>query len=147
MKIDDTNMAIIKRLRRGRTPYRKIAEDLGLTENTVRNRVQKLMDEGVLSITGAVDPAALPGHRLVIVGVKLHDMDMVKAAEAFGSLRGVVAVTIVTGRYDLMVMVLLNEEFDLLKFYTEEVSKVSNVQSVETFVVYKTLKFKVPYVL
>ncbi|SMC27880.1 Lrp/AsnC family transcriptional regulator, regulator for asnA, asnC and gidA [Desulfacinum hydrothermale DSM 13146] len=147
MKIDETNLAIIKHLRQGRRSFRKIAEALGLTENTVRNRVQRLMDEKVLSITGVVDPGALPGHRLVIVGVKLHDMDMVGAAEAFKALRGVVAVTIVTGRYDLMVLVLLNQEFDLLQFYTEEVSKVSNVQSVETFVVYKTFNIKVPYVL
>lgn len=147
MKMDATHIAIIKHLRNGRKSYRKIAEALGVTENTVRTRVQKMIDEKVLTISGLVDPGVLPGHRLVIVGVKLHDMDMLKAAEAFGSLRGVVAVSIVTGRYELMVLVLLNEEFDLMRFYSEEVAKVSNVQSVETFVIYKTLKMKVPYVL
>jgi Lrp/AsnC family transcriptional regulator for asnA, asnC and gidA len=54
---------------------------------------------------------------------------------------------VVTGRYDLILTVLLNDELDLLKFYTEEVSRVSEVRSAETFVVYKGYNALVPYVL
>jgi len=62
-------------------------------------------------------------------------------------LRGVVSANVVTGRYDLILTVLLNENFGLLQFYTEEVSRIKDVQSVETFVVYKSYNLKVPYVL
>lgn len=146
MKIDNTIIAILKQLREGRKSYKKIADELNLSENTVRSRVNKLIDNGVLNISGLVDPEAVPGHRLVMVGVKLNSMDLVKKGEAFSRLKGVVSVSVVTGRFDLILQVFLKEDFGLLEFYTEEVSKIDDVQSVETFVVYKSYNLKIPYI-
>lgn len=147
MKIDTINIDIIKHLRDGRKSFHDIAEKLSISENTVRARANKLMEEGVLDIVGLVDPASLPGHRLALVGVNLKTMDLVKKGEEFSKLKGVVSTGVVTGRFDLMLTVLLNEDFGLLEFYTEEVAKIKDVQSVETFVVYKGYNFKVPYIL
>lgn len=146
MKIDDLNIAIIRHLREGRKSFKTIAEDLGVSENTVRSRVAKLEEKGVLEISGLVNPEAVPRHRVVIVGVKLATMNLVKKGEEFSRLRGVVSVSVVTGRFDLILVVLLKEGFGLLEFYTEEVSRLEDVQSVETFVVYKSYNLKVPYI-
>ena len=147
MNIDKINLAIIKHLRSGRKSYKKIAEQLSVSENTVRARVQKLIDHGILEITGLVDPEAINGHRVVMVGVKLKTMDLVNKGEEFSKLKGVISVSVVTGRFDLILMVLLKTGFGLLEFYTEEVSKLDDVQSVETFVVYKSYNLKIPYVI
>ena len=147
MRMDETNIAIIKHLRDGRKSFKKIADEMGITENTVRTRVTKLIDEGTLEISGLVDPEAIPGHRLVMVGVKLKTMELVKKGEEFSKLKGVVSVSVVTGRYDLILVVFLKEGFDLLEFYTEEVARIKDVQSVETFVFYKGYNMKVPYIL
>ena len=147
MNIDKINLAIIKQLRSGRKSYKKIAEDLSVSENTVRTRVHKLIDQGILEVTGLVDPEAINGHRVVMVGVKLKTMDLVKKGEEFSKLKGVISVSVVTGRFDLILIVLLKTGFGLLEFYTEEVSKLEDVQSVETFVVYKSYNLKIPYVI
>lgn len=147
MKIDDISIAIIRDLQDGRKPYSKIAAKLGLTENTVRSRVRKMQKEGVLQIAGLIDPAKIPHHRIVMVGVKLNTMNLVKKGEEFSRLQGVVSVGVVTGRFDLIVTVLLKEGFGLLEFYTEEVSRLDDVRSVETFVVYKGYNLKVPYIM
>ena len=147
MKIDQTNLEIIKQLRDGRKSFKAIAEELSVSENTVRARVAKLAEEGVLQISGLVDPQSLPGHGAVIVGVKLQSTDLIKKGEEFSKLRGVVSVSVVTGRFDLILLVLLKEGFGLLEFYTEEVAKIKGVQSVETFVIYKSYHLKVPYIL
>ena len=147
MKIDQINLAIIKQLRDGRKSFKAIAEVLSVSENTIRARVSKLVEEGVLEISGVVDPESLPGHGVVMVGVKLQSMDLIKKGEEFSKLRGVVSVSVVTGRFDLILLVLLKEGFGLLEFYTEEVAKIKGVQSVETFVVYKSYHLKVPYIL
>lgn len=147
MKIDETNIAIIKHLRDGRKSFKKIAEELSIAENTVRARVNKLTDEGILEISGLVNPDAIPLHRLAIVGIRLKSMDLVKKGEEFSRLRGVISVSVVTGRFDLIAMVLFREGFDLLEFYTKEVSRLKDIQSVETFVVYKNYNLKVPYTL
>jgi Lrp/AsnC family transcriptional regulator for asnA, asnC and gidA len=147
MNVDKTNLTIIKHLRNGRKSYQKIAQDLSVSENTVRTRVKKLIDEGVLEISGMVNPETIDGHRTVMVGVKLQSMDLVNKGKEFSNLRGVVSVSVVTGRFDLILIVLLKSGFGLLEFYTEEVSKIQDVQSVETFVVYKSYNLKVPYIL
>lgn len=147
MVLDATNLEIIRRLRDGRKPFRRIAEELSVTENTVRTRVNRLMDEGVLDVVGLVDPETLTGHRVVFVGVTLATRDLVRKGEEFAGLRGVVSVSVVTGRYDLILIVLLHDDFDILQFYTDEVSRIDDVQAVETFVVYKGYDLKVPYVL
>ena len=147
MNVDQINLSIIKHLQDGRKSYKKIAEELSLSENTVRTRVNKLIDEGVLAIAGLVDVQAISDHRIVMVGVKLSTMELVKKGDQFSRLKGVISVSVVTGRFDLILVVLLKPGFGLLEFYTEEVSRLKDVQSVETFVVYKSYNFKVPYVL
>jgi len=147
MKIDETHIQIIKHLRNGKKSFKQIAEALELSENTVRSRVNQLKEEGVLEISGLFDPEAVPGHRVVLIGVKLNTMDLVKKGEEFSKLRGVVSVSVVTGRFDIILMVLLREGFGLLEFYTDEVARLKEVQSVETFVVYKGYNLKIPYIL
>lgn len=147
MKIDDTHIQIIKHLHNGKKSFKEIAQALNLSENTVRSRVIRLMEKGVLEISGLFDPEAVTGHRLVLIGVKLNTMDLVNKGEEFSRLKGVVSVSVVTGRFDLILMVLLKEGFGLLEFYTQEVARIKAVQSVETFVVYKGYNLKVPYIL
>lgn len=144
MIIDEINLAIIRHLKDGRVPFKKIADSLSVSEGTVRTRVRKLTDEGVLDIAGLVDPEAIPDLGVVIVGVKVKDMDLVKKGEEFSKLKGVTSVCVVTGRYDLIVTVLLTKDFTMLRFYTEEVSTIENVRSVESFVVYKSFNLKLP---
>jgi len=147
MKMDETNIAIIRHLRDGRKSLRQIAKSLRLSENTIRGRINKLTSEGVLNITGLVDPEAIPGHRSAIIGVKLSTMDLIRKGEEFSKIKGVVSVSVVTGRFDLILVALFNEEFRLLDFYADEVSKIKDVQSVETFIVYKGYNMMVPYLL
>lgn len=148
-RIDDTNKDIIRSLRDGRKPYSAVADELGITENTVRSRVNKLLDEGVFSITGLVDPEKVPGMQVVMMGVKLKTMELDRKAAEFCSLRGVFSAAVVTGRYDLIVQLVLSEEegLSLLDFFKYELVKVAEILEVETFVVYQSHNFWVPYKL
>ena len=146
MKIDETNIDIIRELRQGKKSFKKIADKLAITENTVRSRVNKLQDEGVLEICGLVDPATLPDHRAVIIGIKLAEMNLVEKGEEISKLKGVISVSVVTGRYDLLVLVLFKKNFGLLEFYTKEISQIKGISSVETFVIYKSYNLKAPYI-
>lgn len=147
MQIDQTNLAIIRHLRDGRKSYKSIADTLKLSENTVRSRVQRMIDEGLVEISALVNPDLLDGHRAILIGVKLKTPDLVGKGAEFSRLKGVVSVSVVTGRFDLFLLVMLQPGFDLLEFFTEEVSKIKDVMSTETFVVYKSFNLKVPYAL
>lgn len=147
MKIDKTNIGIIKQLRDGRKSFKKIAEELSITENTVRSRVNKLIEEGALEISGRVDTEAIPGHQQVIFGVKLQNMDLLVKGEEFSRLDCVISTCIVTGRFDLIVIAVLNQEKTLLEFITEQVGAIEGVKSIESFVVFKGFNMKTPYIL
>ena len=148
IKLDDTNLAIIKALRNGRASFRDIANSLGVSEVTVRSRTARLIEDGILDICGQIDVEKIPNHTLALVAVKLSSPDLVGEGEVFSKLKGVVSVAVLTGRHDLILTVLLNEEFTLLDFYTTEFSKCRDkVSSIETLIVYKGFNLKVPYVL
>ena len=147
MHDEDPNIPLYRALSDGRRKFREVAEELGLAENTVRARFRKLEESGVLAVTAMVDPELLDGHLSALVGMKVKSADLVSAGEKIAGLRGVVSVRVVTGRYDLLVEVLLKEGFGLLEFFTKEVAKVDDVQDFETFVVYKAFGHRVPYVL
>ncbi len=147
MKLDATNVEIIRHLKDGRKSFKLIAKDLAITENTVRSRVNKMIEEGLLDISGNIRVDALRGHNLLYLGVKLKTMELQKKAEEFSKLRGVVSTGVVTGRYDLILQVLLNEDNSLLEFITGQVTKIEDVQTVESFIVYEGYNLKVPYIL
>jgi len=147
MEIDQTNIEILRHLKDGRKSYKVIAEDLSLTENTIRSRVNKLIEEGILKFSGTVKIDALAGHNLLYLGIKLKTMELQKKAEEFSRLKGVVSAGIVTGRYDIILQVLLGHDYSLLEFITEQVARIEEVQSVESFIVYKGYNLKVPYII
>lgn len=149
IKIDDTNLSIIKLLREGRKSYKVMAEELSLTENTVRSRVNKLISEKVLKITGLIDPSALPGHQVIIVALKLDTVELKDKAKELSQLKGVVSTSITNGRSDCFLYVLLSDEqnFGLSDFLDDELSKVDHIKDYETFVVYKSVNLKIPYII
>ena len=147
MKLDDTNKAIIRLLEDGRKPYSAIAEEIGITENTVRSRVNRLIEDGVLKISGLVNPQMLPDMQVAIMGVKLSTLDLETKAKEFSALRGVISVVVVTGRYDLIVQLVTgtDEQNSLLNFFKNELSKIKDVSDVETFVCYQSHNYSIPY--
>ncbi len=147
MQIDPVNIEIIRHLKDGRKSYKLIARELAITENTVRSRVNRMIEDGILEISGNVRVDVLRGHSLLYLGVKLKTMDLQEKAREFSRLKGVISVGIVTGRYDLILQALLSEEYNLLEFITDQVARIKDVQTVESFVVYDGYNLKVPYIL
>jgi len=149
MKLDDTNKAIIKELGNGRKAFSTIAEKIGITENTVRSRVNKLVDDGVLQISGLVNPQYIPEMQVVVMGIKLSTLDLEDKAREMLRLKGVISVMVVTGRYDLIVQIVTSSGDDqsLLNFFKNELSRIKGISDVETFVVYQSHNYMIPYIL
>ena len=147
MKIDEINMKIIKQMQNGRKPVTEIAEDLSITENTVRTRIKNMINNSFLEIKGVVDPDKITNHFIALVGVRMKTPILVEKAEEFSELRGVVSVGVVTGCFDIILLVLLSNEFGLLQFFTEEVSKIDGVATSDSFIMYKNFNWRIPYIL
>ena len=97
----------------------------------------------VFKIAGLIDPGKYGENLLAIVGVQLGSQNLLENAQKFSKLKGVLSVGIITGRYDLICQVLFDTPDGLINFFTEEVSKIEDVKSTETFIIYKAFNWKV----
>lgn len=147
MDFDKLTFDILRKFNKETPSIKEIADDLCVAQNTVRSRINALREQGILSFPGLMDGDKIPGHMVVTFAVCTRNTDLVGSAEEFSRLKGVISVSIVTGRYDLLVVALLSKDGGLEKFVTEEIVKVSDVISTEAFVAYNTIGVKVPYVL
>jgi Lrp/AsnC family transcriptional regulator for asnA, asnC and gidA len=146
VKLDETSIAIIRQLGDGRKSFKRIASELGIAENTVRSRVNRLQEAGVISISARVNPEQIPDYQMLVVAVKLKTMNGVRKGKELIKLRNVISVCAVTGRYDLIMTVVVTKDFGLTEFITEEMDKIADIQAIETFVVYKSFQLEIPYI-
>jgi len=121
----------------GRISNREIARRIGVAEGTVRQRLSRLMDEGKLRVTAQFDIEAIPEAYIAVVGVKIDGRRLTECALEVERLPSVLSTMIVTGRYDLMAMVLAFSRQTLVDFVTDQLSKVPGVRESETYVVLK----------
>ena len=73
-KPDELDWQIIKTLQtNGRSANAAIAKQLAVTEGTVRSRTKKLIDSGILKITGLINPEFLEDYQLVSIGINVKE--------------------------------------------------------------------------
>lgn len=104
---DDLNRSIIKMLQDdGRLPYKDVARALGVSEGTIRNRVQSMKRSGALKIVALADPMAIRYQADAMIGVKVaHPATPRQVAHRLSERSEVVYVLWVSGRYDLLIEV------------------------------------------
>lgn len=137
--LDDVSKAIIAELQRdGRRPYAKIAEVVGLSEAAVRQRVQRLIDHGVMQIVAVTDPLELGFARQAMIGVSVEG-PLEKVADALSEMDEIEYVVITAGGFDLLVEALCETDAHLLDVLSA-VRSIPGVRSTETFVYLKLQK-------
>src|SRR5256886_14269083 len=111
--LDDVNKRIIEQLQRdGRMSYAGLAKVVGLSEAAVRQRVQRLLDAGVMQIVAVTDPLMLGFARQVMVGIKVTG-SVHKVADALAEVPEVDYVVICAGGYDLLAELVCTDDADL----------------------------------
>jgi Lrp/AsnC family transcriptional regulator for asnA, asnC and gidA len=104
---DDLNQGIIRLLQEdGRLPYKDVARSLGVSEGTIRNRVQSMKRSGLLKIVALSDPMAIRYKADAMIGIKVASPASPRVvAERLAQFPEVVYVMWVSGRYDLLIEV------------------------------------------
>lgn len=138
--LDDVSKAIVTQLQAdGRRPYASIAKAVGLSEAAVRQRVQRLLDTGVMQIVAVTDPLRLGFRRQAMVGVRVAG-DTRRAARAIAALDEVDYVVNCAGGFDLLVEIVCEDDDHLLTILNDQLRKVPGVAGTETFVYLKLEK-------
>jgi len=131
--LDEVSKAIIEQLQQdGRRSYAAIGKVVGLSEAAVRQRVQRLVDSGVMQVVAVTDPLELGFARQAMVGIKVTGtLDPV--ADALAELQEVDYVVITAGSYDLLVEVVAESDEHLLTLISDSIRTIPGVVATETF--------------
>ena len=119
--IDDTDKAIVEPSRRTvafRT--RSWRRQVGLSEAAVRQRVQRLIESGVVQIVAVTDPMMLGFRRIAMIGLKVEG-DLRVAANDLAAIPEVSYVVVVSGSFDLMMEVVCEDDEHLLALLNDRV--------------------------
>lgn len=139
MQPDEVDWKIINTLRDTHQNNNAIARQLGISEGTVRQRLKRLKDAGIVKIRALINPEVLENQQLATIAVNVAESSLLESkAQEIAALPNVLDVSITSGRYDLFVQVLVDSNHGLVRFLTEELSAVKNVTSTESFLMLKS---------
>jgi Lrp/AsnC family transcriptional regulator for asnA, asnC and gidA len=139
MQPDATDWKIIAILQKGYVPNNTIARELGISEGTVRSRLKRLREAGILQVKALINPDTLENKQLALVAMRVAESRLLEAkAEEVAKLENVLSVSIASGRYDLIAEVLVDSNRGLVRFLTEELSTVDGVLSSESLLMLKS---------
>lgn len=141
MQPDATDWKIIEILQKGYVPNNTIARQLDISEGTVRGRLKKLRDAGILQVRALINPEVLENKQVALVAMRVTESRLLDLkAEEVSHLQDVLSVSIISGRYDLIAEVLVDSNRGLVRFLTEQLSTVEGVLSSESFLMLKSYR-------
>ena len=133
-RLDERSKRIIEQLQQdGRRSYAAIARAVGLSEAATRQRVQRLLDEGVIQIAAVTDAEAEGFHRQAMLGVRVEG-DIRSVAAKLGAMPEADYVVICAGQYDILVEVICEDDEHLLAVIDDSIRAIPGVRSTEAFV-------------
>jgi len=130
--LDPVDRGIIEALQEnGRAAFRAIAARVGVSEATVRSRYGRLVDDGILLVTGVTNPLGLGFEAQAMIGIKTSGSPESVADEIAGWDEASYVV-VAAGRFDLLVEVVCDDRRHLLEL-TTRFREIDAVVSTETF--------------
>jgi Lrp/AsnC family transcriptional regulator, regulator for asnA, asnC and gidA len=138
--IDSVSRAIIEQLQSdGRRSYASIGTAVGLSEAAVRQRVQKLVDSGVMQIVAVTDPMQIGMARQAMLAISVSG-NVEAVADELAKIDEVDYVVITAGSIDLMAEVVVEDDHHLLDLISSRIRAIEGVTRTETFLYLKLVK-------
>lgn len=134
--VDDIDRRIIGALQdTGRRSNACVARELGLAEATVRRRIDRLLEEGIITIAVIPDEPKLGMNHHVLLGFRCDLNHVDQVLESLYSMQNLRWVGRTMGPYQVFAEAYFpNAEF-FHEFYLQDLTQVPGIQSIETITV------------
>jgi Lrp/AsnC family transcriptional regulator for asnA, asnC and gidA len=140
--LDELDRMILRLLREdGRRSNADIARITGVSQPTVRQRLDRLVDSGAAYVTVRINPAAIGFPLDALILIKVAGRSARDVGAEIAAKENVAYVSYLIGAYDIMMEAFLRDSDHLFQFVTEEISAVEGVASADTWMVMRTEKF------
>ncbi|MHB1508377.1 MAG: Lrp/AsnC family transcriptional regulator [Acidimicrobiales bacterium] len=138
--LDAVSKRLVEELQQdGRRSYTDLAKSVGLSEAAVRQRVRRLLDEGVMQIVAVTDPTTVGFSRQAMVGIKAEG-DLREIARRLSTLPELEYVVLCAGSFDILVELVCEDDERLLSLLDESIRSIEGVRETETFIYLRLVK-------
>ena len=142
-EIDDIDKSIIAELRRnGRATNQQVADRLSLTAATVSSRIRRLEKANKLRVVAVSDFRAHGYDVLLEIAIEVDNMPASSVAQELAKLDEVFAVHLVTGRYDISILVVLKNLEELQHFISKKMSTIRGIRSMMPAIAVDLVKYR-----
>ena len=125
----------------GRMSCADIAREIGgITERTVRYRLERLIAEKVIIISAIVDPKALGYPVVADVFIEVEPGQVQELAYKLADYEIVTYVACATGERDISIQIVARDNQELYRFVTEVVGRIAGVRRTTTSIVPLVIK-------
>lgn len=146
-ELDEVDRQIAFRLQENaRTPFTRIAEELGVSERTVRIRVAQMQEEGIISLVGVVNPIKVGLNVQTYIYLSVHANHIEEVVARLKELDEVRWVFLTTGEYSLMLEVFTRDYNDLSNFIMNTLNRIEGVDRTNVVTVLKKMKTRFKFV-
>ncbi len=141
--MDRTDERIIEVLREdGRASNRAIAEALDLSARVVSSRVDGMVERRELRVTAVADLFEAGNDLVLAVGVAVRGRATLAVAEELARLEAVCAVNVVSGEFDLEVLLLSADHETLRDFVSNRLSSIDGIDRLSPALGLELFKFE-----
>lgn len=135
MMIDSLDEQLINLLvRDARQSSKVLAEQLCVSSSTIRRRVNKLIQQGVLRIVALPEPGKVGFSLRVIIAFNVAHEKLNAIMEALNSRSEVKALNATSGRFDIIAYMWFHSTDELFDFMENEIGKLEGIKNTETFI-------------
>lgn len=133
--VTDTDRSIIRLLQmNARISYAELSRATGIPESTVRRRMERLQQRGIIQFAMLADPSKLGYEIRAMIGMRVELTRLNEIAETLRGFNEVTFSAFLTGSFDIMIQVVVQSQDALVEFLTQRVARIEGVRSTETFV-------------
>lgn len=141
-QLDDLDRQLIEVLARdARVSNRKIAGDLGVTEGTVRGRIKRLQQEGLIAFTAITSFGLTNSSKMAFIGIQADVENVREVAAKISEIPPINALMITMGRFNILAFCLFDTLEALIELTSDKILAIPGVHHVETSIAVKTMKY------
>ncbi|WP_311269514.1 Lrp/AsnC family transcriptional regulator [Sphingobium sp. WCS2017Hpa-17] len=137
----DTNIVDILRLN-GRATNQEIAEKLSVTAATVSSRLQKMEEARVMRVVAVTDFSAYNYDLIIALGVRVLGREVTEVASELAALDQVLSVNIMSGEYDMELLVALHDIAEVQSLLYEHIASIEGVLEIDPGIAVDIVKFE-----
>jgi len=142
-ELDEIDLKIIEMLtRNGRATNQQIARKLNLAAATVSARIRRLEEADAMRVVAVSDFAAFGLNALLAIAVEVEGRPAEDVATDLAALPEVFSAHLVTGRYDIELLVALRSMEQLPQLLLEQMAKIKGIRNLAPSIAVDVIRYE-----